>query len=166
MRMISAKKIEKNNAEKIKALLIAEAANGPVTFEADSILRKKGIVILPDAFLNAGGVTVSYFEWIKNLARIRFGRLERRHEEMKGKLLVETLESMLKMKVPVDLKNRLIEGADELDLVRSGLDDSMRDAYRNIRETYYSMKNVDDFRTAAFVVAIKTIAKGYESMNL
>ena len=158
--------INTNNAEKIKALLIAEAANGPVTFEADSILRKKGIVILPDAFLNAGGVTVSYFEWIKNLARIRFGRLERRHEEMKGKLLVETLESMLKMKVPVDLKNRLIEGADELDLVRSGLDDSMRDAYRNIRETYYSMKNVDDFRTAAFVVAIKTIAKGYESMNL
>ena len=158
--------INSNNAARIKAPLIAEAANGPVTFEADSILRKKGIVILPDAFLNAGGVTVSYFEWIKNLARIRFGRLERRHEEMKGKLIVETLETMLNAKVPDDLKNKLIEGADELDLVRSGLDDSMRDAYKNIRETYYSMNNVDDFRTASYVVAIKTIAKGYESMNL
>ena len=158
--------INSSNAARIKAPLIAEAANGPVTFEADSILRKKGKVILPDAFLNAGGVTVSYFEWIKNLARIRFGRLERRHEEMKGKLIVETLESMLNAKVPNDLKNKLIEGADELDLVRSGLDDSMRDAYKNIRETYYSMNNVDDFRTASYVVAIKTIAKGYESMNL
>ena len=158
--------INSSNAARIKAPLIAEAANGPVTFEADSILRKKGKVILPDAFLNAGGVTVSYFEWIKNLARIRFGRLERRHEEMKGKLIVETLETMLKAKVPDDLKNKLIEGADELDLVRSGLDDSMRDAYKNIRETYYSMNNVDDFRTASYVVAIKTIAKGYESMNL
>jgi len=158
--------INSSNAARIKAPLIAEAANGPVTFEADSILRKKGKVILPDAFLNAGGVTVSYFEWIKNLARIRFGRLERRHEEMKGKLIVETLETMLNTKVPNDLKNKLIEGADELDLVRSGLDDSMRDAYKNIRETYYSMNNVDDFRTASYVVAIKTIAKGYESMNL
>ena len=158
--------INSSNAARIKAPLIAEAANGPVTFEADSILRKKGAVILPDAFLNAGGVTVSYFEWIKNLARIRFGRLERRHEEMKGKLIVETLETMLNAKVPNDLKNKLIEGADELDLVRSGLDDSMRDAYKNIRETYYSMNNVDDFRTASYVVAIKTIAKGYESMNL
>lgn len=158
--------INSSNAARIKAPLIAEAANGPVTFEADSILRKKGIVILPDAFLNAGGVTVSYFEWIKNLARIRFGRLERRHEEMKGKLIVETLETMLNAKVPNDLKNKLIEGADELDLVRSGLDDSMRDAFKNIRETYYSMNNVDDFRTASYVVAIKTIAKGYESMNL
>ena len=158
--------INSSNAARIKAPLIAEAANGPVTFEADSILRKKGIVILPDAFLNAGGVTVSYFEWIKNLARIRFGRLERRHEEMKGKLIVETFETMLNAKVPNDLKNKIIEGADELDLVRSGLDDSMRDAYKNIRETYYSMNNVDDFRTASYVVAIKTIAKGYESMNL
>ena len=158
--------INSSNAARIKAPLIAEAANGPVTFEADSILRKKGKVILPDAFLNAGGVTVSYFEWIKNLARIRFGRLERRHEEMKGKLIVETLETMLKAKVPNDLKNKLIEGADELDLVRSGLDDSMRDAYINIRETFHSMNNVDDFRTASYVVAIKTIAKGYESMNL
>ena len=158
--------INSSNAARIKAPLIAEAANGPVTFEADSILRKKGKVILPDAFLNAGGVTVSYFEWIKNLARIRFGRLERRHEEMKGKLIVETLETMLNAKVPNDLKNKLIEGADELDLVRSGLDDSMRDAYKNIRETYYSMNNVVDFRTASYVVAIKTIAKGYESMNL
>ena len=158
--------INSSNAARIKAPLIAEAANGPVTFEADSILRNKGTMILPDAFLNAGGDGVSDFEWMKNLARIRFGRLERRHEEMKGKLIVETLETMLKSKVPNDLKNKLIEGADELDLVRSGLDDSMRDAYKNIRETYYSMNNVDDFRTASYVVAIKTIAKGYESMNL
>ena len=158
--------IDRNNAERIKAPLIAEAANGPVTYSADSILREKGTMIIPDAFLNAGGVTVSYFEWIKNLAKIRFGRLERRHEEMKGKLIVETLEKMLKTKVPEDLRSRLVKGADELDLVRSGLDDTMRNAYNTIREVFYSRDGVNDFRTASFVVAIETIARNYESMAL
>ena len=158
--------INTSNADRIKAPLIAEAANGPVTFSANSILLEKGKVIIPDAYLNAGGVTVSYFEWIKNLARIRFGRLERRHEEKKGKLIVETLENMLQTKVPEDLKKKLVEGADELDLVRSGLDDTMRDSYKKIREIFYSKDNVKDLRTAAFVVAIETIARSYESMEL
>ena len=158
--------INTSNADRIKAPLIAEAANGPVTFSANSILLEKGKVIIPDAYLNAGGVTVSYFEWIKNLARIRFGRLERRHEEKKGKLIVETLEKMIQTKVPEDLKKKLVEGADELDLVRSGLDDTMRDSYKKIREIFYSKDNVKDLRTAAFVVAIETIARSYESMEL
>jgi glutamate dehydrogenase (NAD(P)+) len=88
------------NAPRIKAPLIAEAANGPITFEADDYLREHGKVIIPDAYLNAGGVTVSYFEWIKNLSHIRFGRLDRRHEEIRGESIIETIEAMVGKTVP------------------------------------------------------------------
>ncbi len=151
--------INQSNAAKIKAPLIAEAANGPVTFAADEILRKKGTVIIPDAYMNAGGVTVSYFEWVKNLARIRFGYLERRHEERRGQLIVDALEKMLDTAVPQNIRNQLVTGADELDLVRSGLDDTMRNAYNEIRNIYNSREKVVDLRTAAFVLAIERIAK-------
>ena len=158
--------INQNNAKDIKAPLIAEAANGPVTFSADEILRKKGTVIIPDAYMNAGGVTVSYFEWVKNLARIRFGYLERRHEERRGQLIVDALEKMLDTAVPQTIRKQLISGADELDLVRSGLDDTMRNAYNEIRSIYNSREKVVDLRTASFVLAIERIAKKYESMGL
>jgi glutamate dehydrogenase (NAD(P)+) len=151
--------INQDNATRIKAPLIAEAANGPVTFSADEILRKKGTVIIPDAYMNAGGVTVSYFEWVKNLARIRFGYLERRHEERRGQLIVDAFEKMLDTAVPQNIRDQLVTGADELDLVRSGLDDTMRNAYNEIREIYNSKEKVVDLRTAAFVLAIKRIAK-------
>ncbi|MBK28917.1 MAG: glutamate dehydrogenase [Verrucomicrobiales bacterium] len=158
--------INQNNAKDIKAPLIAEAANGPVTFSADEILRKKGTVIIPDAYMNAGGVTVSYFEWVKNLARIRFGYLERRHEERRGQLIVDALEKMLDTAVPQTIRKQLISGADELDLVRSGLDDTMRNAYNEIRSIYNSREKEVDLRTASFVLAIERIAKKYESMGL
>ena len=158
--------INKGNAANIKAPLIAEAANGPVTFAADEILREKGTVIIPDAYMNAGGVTVSYFEWVKNLARIRFGYLERRHEERRGQLIIDALEKMLNTSVPQEIRDQLTTGADELALVRSGLDDTMRNAYNEIRNIFNSRKNVVDLRTAAFVLAIERIAKKYESMGL
>ena len=158
--------INHDNAARIQAPLIAEAANGPVAYDADEILREKGTVIIPDAYLNAGGVTVSYFEWVKNLARIRFGYLERRNEERRGQIIVEALEKMLNTTVPAEIRDQLTTGSDELALVRSGLDDTMRNAYNNIRDIFNARDNVVDLRTAAFVCGIERIAKRYESMGI
>jgi glutamate dehydrogenase (NAD(P)+) len=158
--------ITRENADRIKARIIAEAANGPVTFNADQSLRERGVVIVPDAYLNAGGVTVSYFEWIKNLSHIRFGRMERRYEEAKGRALVEAIEEAVGKKVSDSITQRLIQGADELTLVRSGLDDTMRESYNTIAEIYRTRDNVEDLRTAAFVLAIEKIAHCYSSMEL
>ena len=130
--------ITMENAPRIKARLIVEAANGPVTYEADDYLRERGVTIIPDAYANAGGVTVSYFEWIKNLSHIRFGRLERRLDEMRGEQVIQAIETTVGGPVAQELKSRLIRGADELDLVRSGLDDTMRLAYNQIREILLS----------------------------
>ena len=154
------------NAPRIKAPLIAEAANGPITSEADDYLREHGTVIIPDAYLNAGGVTVSYFEWIKNLSHIRFGRLDRRHEELRGETIIETIETMVGKSVPKELREKLSTGSNELDLVRSGLDDTMRTAYQTIREIHLSNDNVPDLRTAAFRLAIEKIATAYMEMGL
>jgi len=154
------------NADRIKAPLIVEAANGPVTYLADAKLRDRGVVILPDIYVNAGGVTVSYFEWIKNLSHIRFGRLERRYEELKGQQIVEILESLLNKKLPTYERKAFTDGARELDLVRSGLDDTMRAAYREIREKFYSREEIPDFRTAAYAVAIKKISTSYIEMGI
>ncbi len=154
------------NAPRIQAPLIAEAANGPVTFEADNHLREHGKIIIPDTYLNAGGVTVSYFEWIRNLSHIRFGRLDRRHAEMRGQAIIQIIESLVGKPVPEALKTRLTHGAIEIDLVRSGLDDTMREAYNQIREVYLSRENVPDLRTSAFVVAIEKIARAYLELGL
>ncbi len=158
--------ITAENAERIKAPLIAEAANGPVTFAADEVLRTRGTVIIPDVYLNAGGVTASYFEWIKNISHMRFGRMERRFDEMRGHLIVEAIEAAAGRSVPTELRQRLTHGADEMDLVRSGLDDTMRLAYGEIREVYISRNDVPDLRTAAFVVAIEKIARTYQEMGV
>lgn len=152
--------IHSGNAEHIKAKLIAEAANGPVTFEADRILQKKGIVILPDAYMNAGGVIVSYFEWIRNLSHIRFGRIERRFDETRGRHIVQALES-LGGTVPDYLRDELIRGADEFDLVRSGLDDSMRLALQEIIETRAVNDKIEDYRTAAYVISLSKLSRSY-----
>ena len=154
------------NADRIKTKLIAEAANGPVTFGADQILREKGVVIIPDAYLNAGGVTVSYFEWIKNLSHIRFGRMERRYEEAQSRGLVAAIEEATGKPLSDITKGKLIAGPDEIDLVRSGLDDTMRGAYNRIRDIYLERDKVVDLRTAAFVLAIEHIADCYQSMEL
>ena len=153
--------ITRQNANRIKAKLIVEAANGPVTFEADKILNKRGIVMMPDTFVNAGGVTVSYFEWIRNLSHIRFGRMERRYDELQGRQYADMLEEVTDKKISDGKRNKLIRGAIEIDLVRSGLDDTMRLAYQKMREALLSNKKIHDLRTAAFVISIKKLANSY-----
>lgn len=155
-----------DNAERINTKLIVEAANGPITFEADEILRKRNITILPDAFVNAGGVTVSYFEWIRNLSHIRFGRMQRRYDEMRGQDLITAMENLTQKEVPDQMRREIVKGAGELDLVRSGLDDTMRQAYQELSETLQGNPKVNDFRTAAYVVAINKIARSYLDLGV
>ncbi len=163
--------INLSNAERIKAPLIIEAANGPVTAGADEILRKKGTVIIPDMYANAGGVTVSYFEWVKNLSHIRFGRMQRRQEEARHELIVSELERLDRYlgdawSIRPDFKLKYLKGADELELVRSGLDDTMRIAYQSMREVWHARADVDDLRTAAYIVAIDRVSKSYRAKGL
>jgi len=163
--------IHMGNAARIDAPLIIEAANGPITAGADEILRKKGTVIIPDMYANAGGVTVSYFEWVKNLSHIRFGRMNRRNEEAHALLLVEELERLsadrdLGWELSPDFKRRFLQGADELALVRSGLDDTMRTAYQSMREVWQERDDVHDLRTAAYIVAIGRVAASYRAKGL
>jgi len=154
------------NASRIQAKLIVEAANGPTTAAADAILRERGKFIIPDIYANAGGVTVSYFEWIKNLSHIRFGRLERRFEEARGRQVIEALESLTGRPVPEAVQKTLTSAADELDLVRSGLDDTMRTAYQQIWAVMERYPAVEDMRTAAFVLAIEKIARAYTQRGI
>lgn len=158
--------ITMDNAANIKANLVVEAANGPVTFDADKILRERGIVVLPDAFVNAGGVTVSYFEWIKNIQHIRFGRMERRLDEMRMHRVVEAVETLTGKELPSTIRADLFTETDELTLVRSGLDDTMRLAYQEISETFHEYPEVVDYRTAAYVLALKKIATTYDYIGL
>lgn len=163
--------INMGNAERIKAPLIIEAANGPVTAGADDILRKKGTVIIPDMYANAGGVTVSYFEWVKNLSHIRFGRMQRRQEEARHELIVRELERLDdflgdKWSMTPDFKAQYLRGAGELELVRSGLDDTMRTAYQAISSMWHSRDDVRDLRTAAYLVAIGRVAGSYTAKGL
>ncbi len=158
--------IHTGNAKKVKAKIIAEAANGPVTSEAADILAKKGIVILPDMYLNAGGVTVSYFEWLKNLSHMRFGRMEKRFQENSLSNLLSTVERLTGQNVSNREKNVLTHGADEIDLVRSGLEDTMVNAYDEIRETMKRKKSIEDLRSAAFVVALNKISGDYVRLGI
>jgi glutamate dehydrogenase (NAD(P)+) len=158
--------ITAENAGRIKAPLIVEGANGPVTFEADQILRERGVVMLPDFYVNAGGVTVSYFEWIKNLSHIRFGRMERRLDEYRGNAIIHALEVMTGQTVPDEIRAELSTGADELALVRSGLDDTMRLAYQEISQTLHRSDRITDFRTAAFVVSLRKVVRTYLEMGV
>lgn len=163
--------INLGNAARIKAPLIVEAANGPVTAGADEILRDKGCVIIPDMYANAGGVTVSYFEWVKNLSHIRFGRMQRRQEEARHQLVVDELERLsadkqLGWTLSPDFKEKYLRGADELELVRSGLDDTMRAAYQAMRHVWHSRDDVKDLRTAAYLVSIRKVADSYRAKGL
>lgn len=158
--------ITTENAKKVKAKIIAEAANGPVTSEAADILAKKGIVILPDMYLNAGGVTVSYFEWLKNLSHMRFGRMEKRFQENSLNNLLSTVERLTGKNVGTREKDVLTHGADEIDLVRSGLEDTMVNAYDEIREILKRKKNIEDLRSAAFVCALNKISGDYIRLGI
>lgn len=158
--------ITADNADRIKAKIIAEAANGPVSADADPILLKKGITIIPDFFINAGGVTVSYFEWLKNLSHHRFGRLENRfhHQQFEG--ILKKVEDMTGKSVGERERDFLTRGGTEIELVNSGLEDTMIVAYQQIRETFRQHPDIHDMRTAAFVCSLKKIAGDYVSMGI
>ncbi|MEM9061379.1 MAG: Glu/Leu/Phe/Val dehydrogenase [Pseudomonadota bacterium] len=158
--------INLSNVRRIKAPIIIEAANGPVTAGANEVLRDTGCVIIPDLYANAGGVTVSYFEWVKNLSHIRFGRMQRRQEEARHRLLVEEMERLTGNPVSNDFRQRYLRGADELELVRSGLDDTMRDAYQAMARVWRARENVHDLRTAGYIVAIERVAETYQAKGL
>ncbi len=163
--------ISLKNAKGIRAPLIIEAANGPITAGADEILRHKGTVIIPDMYANAGGVTVSYFEWVKNLSHIRFGRMQRRQEEARHRMLIDELERLDRYlgdawSMRPDFKEKYLRGADELELVRSGLDDTMRIAYQNMREVWHGRDDVHDLRVAAYIVSIGRVASSYKAKGL
>lgn len=161
--------IDKDNAERISCKILVEAANGPVTAGANNILRDKGVVIIPDMYANAGGVTVSYFEWVKNLSHIRFGRMQRREEEARHQMLIDEIESATGKTLNAEFKKRYISGADELTLVRSGLDDTMRNAYAAMRELWHKHRKDDpdfDLRMAAYMIAIQRVADSYKALGL
>jgi glutamate dehydrogenase (NAD(P)+) len=155
-----------DNAPRVKAKVIAEGANGPVTKEAEDILNKRKILIIPDLYLNAGGVTVSYFEWLKNLSHVRFGRMEKRFEEMTNLQLVKAVEDITGKSLDAKQRKVLTHGADEIDLVRSGLEETMIYAYNEIREEKKRNPKIEDLRTAAFVSGINKLGVSYQSLGI
>ena len=155
-----------DNAPRIKAKIIAEGANGPVTPDAEEILLKKGCYIIPDMYLNAGGVTVSYFEWLKNLSHVRFGRMDKRFTENTNLKFVNTIERITGHKITNSECADLTRGADEVDLVNSGLEETMITAFHDIRNVLKANKKIKDHRTAAFVVSINKVAGSYLSLGI
>jgi glutamate dehydrogenase (NAD(P)+) len=155
-----------DNASKIKAKIIAEAANGPVTAEASEILNKKGALIVPDMYINAGGVTVSYFEWLKNLQHVRFGRMQKRFEHDAYLKILSKVEELTGKTIGDREKELLSEGPSEVSLVRSGLEETMITSYHTIKETWKRHKKIEDMRTAAFVTAISKIGSDYKNLGI
>ncbi len=154
------------NARKVKARVIAEAANGPTTPEAEALLMKRGVWILPDIYLNAGGVTVSYFEWSKNISHMRLGRMEKRRDEAVSRQQVQEIEKLVGRKFPSEVRRKMMIGGNEEDLVNSGLEETMVTAYNEIRDTRKRHRGVEDLRTAAFICAIQKIAESYLALGI
>jgi len=154
--------IRLDNFKTVKAKVIGEAANGPVTSMASEELFKKGVLILPDVFLNAGGVTVSYFEWVKNLAHIRFGRIDKRFDQGSFDNVVSLISEFTGKDVPMDIKDKYTQQGNESELVASGLEETMITAFDQIMETMEKHKFELDLRTAAFINAINKISLSYE----
>ncbi|MBA3647895.1 MAG: Glu/Leu/Phe/Val dehydrogenase [Chitinophagales bacterium] len=158
--------ITEENAPRIKAKIIAEGANGPCTPGGEEILLQKNVLIVPDMFLNAGGVTVSYFEWLKNLSHVRFGRMDKRFTENTNKIFMDQIEQVTGHRLDANAKELLEHGAGEEDLVNSGLEDTMISAYHQVHETWKRNPNIHDMRTAAFVVAIDKVASSYTTLGI
>jgi len=158
--------ITKENAPRIQAKVIAEGANGPVTKEAEEILIKKGVLIIPDLYLNAGGVTVSYFEWLKNLSHVRFGRMEKRFQEIQTSRLVSSVEKVTGKKIEKLERSLIVHGPEERDLVYSGLEETMIAAFNEIRNIRNGNAKINDLRTAAFVSGINKLAASYGTLGV
>ena len=160
------KQITEENAPDIKAKIIAEAANGPVTSAANDILNRRNVMIIPDLFLNAGGVTVSYFEWLKNLSHVRYGRMQKRFEETSNMKILNAVEGLTGKTFNQQEKRLVAEGPEEKDLVDSGLEETMISAYNEIREIQEGEEKEIDLRTAAFINAIDKVAQLYTDMGI
>lgn len=158
--------INGENAPRIKAKIVGEAANGPLTPDADDILTSKGVLVIPDMYLNAGGVTVSYFEWLKNLSHVRYGRLEKRFAENQNQLIVDQLEQITGQNIPADIRKKLVMGADEVDLVRSGLEETMIGSTHEIIDLWNQHPDIKNMRTASFVVAINKVGTSYTELGI
>ncbi len=158
--------INGENAARVKAKLIGEAANGPLTPEADEILAAKGIIVIPDMYLNAGGVTVSYFEWLKNLSHVRYGRMEKRFTENMNKHILGQIEELTGKSVSTREKTFIEHGPSEADLVHSGLEETMVEATREIMDCWHANPNIPDMRTAAYVVAINKVGTSYAELGI
>jgi glutamate dehydrogenase (NAD(P)+) len=154
------------NAPRVKAKIIGEAANGPLTPDADEVFIKKGILVVPDMYLNAGGVTVSYFEWLKNLSHVRYGRLEKRFTENMNAHILGQMEELTGKRVVERERQFIMHGADEVDLVYSGLEETMISATREIMNEWHNNPELPDMRTAAFVVAINKVATTYVELGI
>jgi glutamate dehydrogenase (NAD(P)+) len=158
--------ITDKNAPRIKAKILAEAANGPTTARAADILLERGVLIIPDIYLNAGGVTVSYFEWLKNLSHVRFGRMGKRFEQTTNENLLRVVEETTGRRLSEAERRKVARGADEIDLVNSGLEESMAVAYQQIREIWKADPKIQGLRTAAFISAINKIATSYVELGI
>lgn len=158
--------IDKDNAPRIKAKIIGEAANGPLTPAADEVFVKKGILVIPDMYLNAGGVTVSYFEWLKNLSHVRYGRLEKRFTENANINILNQMEELTGKKVNPSEKEIIAHGPDEIDLVHSGLEETMINATKEIMDIWKANPAIPDMRTAAYVCAINKVGTSYAELGI
>ena len=158
--------INGNNAPRIKAKIIGEGANGPLTPDADEVFAQKGTLVVPDMYLNAGGVTVSYFEWLKNLSHVRYGRMEKRFTENLNAHILGTIEELTTKKVSSREREFIMHGPEEADLVYSGLEETMITATHEIMNLWKSNPQIPDMRTAAYVVAINKVATSYAELGI
>jgi glutamate dehydrogenase (NAD(P)+) len=158
--------ITEENAGRVKAKILAEAANGPTSAGAEEILLRKGVLVIPDIYLNAGGVTASYFEWLKNLSHVRFGRMGKRFDQTTFENMLRVVETTTGKKLSDEEIKRIARGADEIDLVNSGLEETMAVAYHQIHEIWKTDSRIPGLRTAAFISAINKIATSYAELGI
>ncbi len=158
--------IDGTNAPRIKARIIGEGANGPLTPDADDIFVQKGTLVVPDMYLNAGGVTVSYFEWLKNLSHVRYGRMEKRFTENMNHHILGQIEELTSKRVNDRERQFIVHGPDEVDLVHSGLEETMITATREIMDEWKKNPKIPNMRTAAYVVAINKVSTSYAELGI
>ncbi len=148
------------NAPRIQAKVVVEAANGPVDPEADAILREAGTVVLPDIYANAGGVVVSYFEWIKNLSHVSFERMTRRYQQISNNRILSVISRLTGKTLAPEDAALLLQAPNEIDFVRTALENTMAISYEKIREPW-KQRSLPDLRTSAYLCAIESVANSY-----